>query len=270
MGRAVSLGVGVAAALVMMVFASTAGAAVPEWGKCVKVATGTTGAYTGATCVTKATKVPGKYEWHPLTSEEKDTFSVSATEITLGTEGRLPVKCTIGNISGEYKGPKTASVKIELQACINAEGKACTGVTSPQTKSEIEMLPLEGELGYVRNEEINGRLFVQPGLLIKPMSPLTEWIKYECGNPLETFALEGGVIGKLSPMDKMSTATNLALTVSRGVQKPESFAGGPKETLQTGVTSGVPPSTKTFPSTLGAKSDSGTSSTEVEIKVLDK
>jgi hypothetical protein len=272
MGRQVSVGAALAVALVLMGLATAAGAgaAVPEWGRCVKVATGSKGAYTGATCVTHATKVPGKYEWKALTSEEKDTFTGTAEEVTLSTVGRLPVKCTLANISGEYKGPKTASVKVEFQGCVNAEGKDCTGVTTPQTKSEIETLPLEGELGYVRDEEVNGRLFVQTGLLLKPTSPLTEWITYECGSPLETFALEGGVIGKLSPFDKMTTASNLVWTVSKGVQKPESFAGGANQTLKTKVTSGVPPTSTTAASTLGAKSESGTSSTEVEIKALEK
>jgi hypothetical protein len=264
------MGVGLAAALTLMVFAPAAGAAVPEFGKCIKVAAGTRGAYTGPTCVTHATKTIGKYEWKALTSEEKDTFSGSAVEITLATAGRLPIKCTAANIAGTYTGAKTASVKLELQACVSGEGKQCTGLTTPQNKSEIETLPLEGELGFIRNEEIEGRHFVQVGLLLKPTSPLTEWITYECGNPLETFTLEGAVIGKLMPFDKMTTVSNLALVVSHGVQKPESFQEGPTETLQTKITSGVPPSSTTSPSTLGAKSETGTSSTEVEIKALEK
>lgn len=243
----------------------------PEFGKCTKVAEGSTGAYTGVTCVTLATTRPGHYEWSPLTSEEKDTFSGAGNEAVLATAGRLPVKCIVANFNGTYTGPKTATVEIEFQGCVNGENKQCTGVTSPQNKSEIKTLALEAELGYIRDEEINGKRVVQTGLDLKPSSPLTEMVTYECGNALETFSLEGSVIGQMRPIDRMTTAPILTYRATKaGVQIPESFVEGAPDTLSTKIMSGVPPKTETLASTLAIKPITLTDSTEVEIKAIEK
>jgi len=245
--------------------------ALPEFGKCTKVAAGSTGAYTGPTCVTLATTKPGHYEWAPLTSEEKDTFSGAGNEPVIATAGRLPVKCIVANISGTYTGPKTATAKIEFQGCVNGENKQCTGLTTPNSKSEIETLPLEAELGYIRDEEVNGHRVVQTGLDLKPTSPLTEFVTYECGNVLETFTLEGSVIGALRPIDKMTSSPILTYKATKaGVQVPEAFAEGAPDTLSTKITSGVPPASTTFASTLAMKPVALADSTEVEIKALEK
>jgi hypothetical protein len=264
-----------ACASALLVAATTAPAAfaerpLPEFGKCTKVAEGSKGAYTGPTCVTLATTRPGHYEWAPLNKEEKDTFSGSGAEPVLSIAGRLPIKCVLANISGEYTGAKTATVKVELQACVNGEGKQCTSLTNPQSKSLIEMLPLEAELGFTKNEEVNGHHVAQTGLDLKPTSPLTEFVTYECGSLLETFAMEGSVIGALRPIDKMGTAPILTYKTTKGAQVPEAFAEGTADTLKTKITSGVPPKMETFGTTLAMKPITLTNSTAIEIKALEK
>jgi hypothetical protein len=265
-----------ACASALLVAATTAPAAfaerpLPEFGRCVKVAAGSTGAYTGTTCVTLATTRPGHYEWMPLTSEEKDTLSGAGAEVVLASAGRLPIKCVVANVSGTYTGPKTANVKIEFQGCVNGEGKQCTGITTPQSKSEIETLPLEAELGYTRDEEVNGHRVVQVGLDLKPTSPLTELATYECGNVLETFSLAGSVIGALRPIDRMNSTTLLRYRVAQGAQVPQSFVGAAPDTLSTKISSGVPPTTQTVATTLAMKQEiSLSNSTPVEIKALEK
>jgi hypothetical protein len=254
---AAALAIGALAAM-----APSAGAAVPEFGRCVKVE-GKSGKYAGSTCIKQAAK-GGSYEWTPLTSEDRYTFAGSGGGATLTAAGHLPISCTSTNISGEYTGAKTATIKLELQACLNAEGKDCTSLTNPQTKSLIETLPLEAELGFIKNEEVGTRHVVQTGLDIKPKSPLTDLVIYECGNPLETSRREGSVIGKLTPFDKMTTVSDLAVTARKGVQIPEMFEGGPKDTLSTTIMSGV--SSETLATTLNIPGETGTNSTEVEIK----
>src|SRR5262249_6148451 len=99
---------------------------------------------------------------------------------------------------------------------------------------------------------------------------LTEVITYECGNALETFTLEGSVIGALRPIDKMTTSPILTFKASKGAQVPQSFAEGEADTLSTKIMSGIPPKTETLGTTLAMKPITLTNSTEIETKALEK
>ena len=160
-------------------------------------------------------------------------------------------------------------MKIELQACVNGEGKDCQSITNPQAKSLIETLPLEAEVGFIKDEVERTPRVIQVGLDIKPKSPLTDLVVYECGNALETYTLEGSVIGKLKPFDKMTTVSDLAISVVKGAQVPEMFEGGSKDTLSTTITSGLT-SSETVATTLNIPSETGSNSSEVEIKAFEK
>src|SRR5438067_490185 len=74
----------------------------PEWGRCVKVEAGKTGAYTGPTCLKLATNLPGKYEWVAASITEKLAFSGAGLETILTSVGHPTVKCIAANLSGEY------------------------------------------------------------------------------------------------------------------------------------------------------------------------
>src|SRR5436305_10056691 len=94
--------------------------ALPEVGRCVKVATGT-GTYEGSKCVTVETGNKGKYDFQPLTTAlaevQKPTFSVLGTEVVLTTAGAPTITCITGAISGEYTGPKSSSEKAVFDGC---------------------------------------------------------------------------------------------------------------------------------------------------------
>jgi hypothetical protein len=239
----------------------------PEAGRCVKVATGA-GVYTSATCVTVATNGRGKYEWTPVSVTEKQTFSGAGGETTLATSGHQTIRCVTANFSGEYTGPKTATVQIEFQACTNPQGLQCQSI-SPQNKSEIATLPLEAELGFVRNQTVEGKTFVTVGMDLKPQPPLHELMSYECTGSTEVSHVEGSVIARLRPYDKMTTESNLQYLVKKNVgQIPEQFEGAPKDTLTTTFTSGLE-TLGSGPSTLNIVGYSGHNTNPLEIKAKE-
>ena len=265
-------GAGILVALLMgLATASSAFAhELPEWGRCVKAATGTQGEFTSATCLTK-TKAPKAvtYNWVAPSQSELLTFAGGGTETTLRTVGHSTIKCAAVNMTGEYTGAKTASVTMEFQACADQAGNLCK---SPQVTATGEILsfPMAAELGFTRHEEVNGKLVVAVGMDLKPTPPLTSLASYECTGSGETANVEGSVIAKLKPFDKMTSEINPAFFVRKtGQQVPESFQGGPKDTLSTTYTKGVE-NLGTFDSTLNVLEGKGTNSTPMEIKALEK
>src|SRR5947209_3028330 len=132
------------AVLAIAVVGSTSAMALslPEAGRCVKVTRGT-GAYSTATCVAHATKGGGTYEWMPVSATEKQTFTGSSNETKLTTVGHPTIHCIDTNLSGEWTGPKTASVTLELQGCQSPTEQTCQSTQPPKTLTEIKTLPLE-------------------------------------------------------------------------------------------------------------------------------
>jgi alpha-tubulin suppressor-like RCC1 family protein len=241
----------------------------PEAGRCVKVATGT-GKYSGAGCLALATKpTTKKYEWMPASFAEKLAFLGSGAETALTTVGRPTIKCLAANFSGEWTGPKTASVNVELQACTNAAGAQCTTVTNPNNKSEILLKGVLGELGFIRYEAVEGKVVSVVGLDLKPYPPGNPSLaEYECTGSSEKGHIEGSVIGKLTPINKMTTEQKLLYYATKaGEQRPEAFQGTPKDTLITSFTEGLPEESKgSGASSLNIKGESGKNAAPLEIK----
>jgi len=233
-----SLGRWTLAALVLVVIAvPAASAALPEVGRCVKVAKGT-GAYKGGACVTHATGGGGSYEWMPVTGTEKQAFAGSGSSPIITTAGHTTLTCVTGNYSGEWTGPKNASVQIELQGCTNSASQGCQ--TTPVQPTEIRGV-VEAEIGFIKSEAPG----ISVGFDLKPQPPSTALATYECGNLGELNRIEGSVIAKILPINRMTTSTSLTYKVSKatGQQVPESFEGGPKDTLSTTFMNGVESST---------------------------
>jgi alpha-tubulin suppressor-like RCC1 family protein len=234
----------------------------PEIGRCVQTAIGK-GIYAGPQCITLATAGRGRYEWTPASPTEKQTFLGSGGETKLTTSGHPTIKCVDANFNGEWRGPKTATVEIEFQACTNPQGALCQ--TSPQNKSEIKTLPLEAELGFIKNQVREGKKIVVVGLDLKPQPPLTALASYECAGSPETVRLEGSVIGEVKPINKMTIDLNLVhRTTSAGAQYPEAFEGALRDTLISTFQSGLESSSS--PTTLKIKGYSGQNAAPLEIK----
>jgi hypothetical protein len=240
----------------------------PEAGRCVKVPVGT-GTYSTANCVFVAKGETGKkFAWIPASVTEQLTFSGSGLETTLTTAGHPTIKCVATNIAGEWTGAKTASVTMELQGCTTPTGAQCQ--SGPQNHSEIKTLPDEAELGFVKHEEVEGKLRVVVGLDLKPTPPLTALAEYECTGSGQTGHIEGSVIGKAKPFDKMTTELKLVYAATKlGVQVPEHFEGGPNDTLTTIFTSGIE-KFGPFASSLNIKEETGKEAVPMEIKALEK
>jgi alpha-tubulin suppressor-like RCC1 family protein len=235
----------------------------PEVGRCVKVATGT-GTYQGLNCIAleKAGGKFGKYNWIPVAATEKQTFAGTGGESVLATVGHSTIKCIAANVTGEWRGPKTATVQIEFQACTNAKGQQCQ--SNPQNKSEIKTLPLEAELGFIKNEVSEGKLLLSVGLDLKPQPPGSDLVSYECGSVTEMAHLEGSVIGQIKPIDKMTIESNLIYNAIRGAQQYEKFEGGPGDTLTTRFQSGL--ESTYAPSILKIAGEAGSNAAALEIK----
>lgn len=257
-----SLGRWIIAVLVLGAIAvPAASAALPEVGRCVEVAKGA-GAYRGSACITHETRGGGRWEFVPVSATEKQTFKGSGSSPVILTAGHSTLTCVTGNVSGEYTGPKTATVELELQACTNASGQGCQ--TTPLQPTEIKSVPLEAELGFIKGVAPG----IQVGLDIKPQSPLTSLAVYECGTPTETASIAGSVIAKVTPLEKMTTLNDLLFKVTRaGQQVPEKLEGGPTDTLSTTFMSGLESSTGA--STLKVIEETGTNTNALEIKAKE-
>jgi hypothetical protein len=261
------------AVLLALVMASSASALeLPQTGRCVKAATPATGLYTAATCIKVSTGTQlGKYEWVPASFTEKLTFKTTFGEATLTTVGHPAIKCIGGSMTGEWTGAKTANVEVEFQACLSSTAnEQCQNPPPNGTKSLIEGKNLQATLGFTRHEEVNGKLVVAVGMDLKPPMLMTSLFTYECGNPLETAEIEGSVIARLKPINKMTTEFNpTILARSTGEQIPQSFAGGEKDTLSTTYKNGLE-TVGTAPTALNIKSQLGQNAVPMEIKAIEK
>jgi hypothetical protein len=239
--------------------------ALPELGRCVKVTPGT-GTYRGGSCIKVDPGGKGKYDWIQLTAEEERTFSGSAGSSTLVTAGHTTITCSTATISGEYTGPKNATVNITFHSCTNSSAAQCQ--SEPLTKGEIKTLPLDAELGFIKNQVKEGKTRISVGLDLKAQSPFPDLITFECGGVAESNRVDGSVIGRVLPINRMTTVSKLLYTRSKaGLQQPEKFEGGPKDTLTTTFMTGLESSSGA--STLNMVGATATNSTALEIKAKE-
>jgi hypothetical protein len=238
-------------------------------GRCVKVALGT-GEYKGSLCITReiAGGERGKYNWVQANAAENITFEGGGTSVKLASAGHSTITCVVANVKGTLTGAKTASAEIELQGCKNTLEEQCH---SAGAENQIKSLPLEAELGFIKNELREGKRYVKVGLDFKAQTPFTQMFVYQCGTEGSTTAtVEGSVIAADKPIDKMTTTNNLFFHVlfPKGTQDPEKFEGGLKDTLSTTFTTGI--ESTTAPTTFDVKEYLGKFSIPVEIKAIEK
>jgi hypothetical protein len=225
------LGLVVAAAMVAAQAAS-ASAAAPEFGHCVKAAIIHTGEYKGAHCVLLSPTHKGEYNWVPEPTGNTK-FETQGEQVALATPG-VTIICGAMAGEGEYTGPKTITEKGSFIGCHSPTQKC---QNNPFKEGEIEYEG-EGELGYITFGE-------KPivGLDLKPKSPSTSLMNFECGLPPETnittYTVEGSVIAPIKPNNKMTLEFKLPYKESGGIQAVESFEGGAKDTLTAKLVSGI-------------------------------
>ncbi len=192
---------------------------VPEVGRCVKVAPGS-GEYVVASCVGGRKAAGGEYDWQMGT---KTKFTSSGGLTVLETTGAKKIECAAFAGEGEYYKPfpQDETIHVKLFGCKEPALKVECHNSAP---GEIDLV-MFGEYGFIKNF-INkaGKLIVSVGMSLELSDPQT----FECGPNKNQYHLEGGGIGPVTPIDKMSTTFKFKFKAAVGKQKPARFEGGPK------------------------------------------
>lgn len=236
--------------VVGMTAAATASAAAPEFGKCVQV-TPKTGEYSGKYCLAPAGG-KGSYDWLPAPGEKKKV-ALNVEGSTLRSASGREIKCESGEGEGEYTSAKTTAItKLIFKNCKVAGAKTlfesfCQNIGA--FRGEVTASELVGELGYIEHAEK-----IKVGLDIKPKLGKT-LASFECGGASVVtehgmgtgtlLEVEGSVIGRVKPIDKPLLEQLTYFVAKGGVQMPEQFEGGQKDTLTelVGLTKTPEPST---------------------------
>lgn len=226
--------------------ASAANAALPEIGRCAKVAPTVEGKkkkykgkFSNHSCTHESKSGAGKFEWTPGAGAEKEFESPGTLEpVTLETAAGTKIACANSKSIGEYTGGKTETVELSLYECKDlATNEPCQSLRpeeTPPTPEEGTILSkaLTGELGFISD---------------KGKKPATGWdykpasgsvlFEFECG-PVSPpgvgtkVKIEGSFIGQVHKfVDKMTEEYFLTYQQKGGVQVPEMLEGASKDTL---------------------------------------
>jgi hypothetical protein len=222
---------------VAAVFAATASAGEynlkmrPEVGKCIKVAAH--GEFRGKRC-TGSQPGSGKYVWYSGPGAKAKFSGVVKEGLKIAEIGSTAsLGCNKnGEIEGEYTGPKNLTIKkLVLKGC-GGEGPCQNKAGS--TAGEITFEELDAELGYISHPKK-----LKVGWDLHPKSG-ANLASFECGGEIVAEKstgtgapreLQGSVIARVEPLDRMETTLSLVAEVKHGAQFPTKFEGGPGDTL---------------------------------------
>jgi len=205
----------------------------PEYGRCVKVPaekegnkTVYHGGFTAATCLVASGTHIGKYEWYPGVLKTPFKTKLASVAVTLESAVKTSkVTCTGETSAGEYTGQKTVGgVVLALTGCKRGTEKCSSMGAAPE---EIVTNALEGELGVETLGATSASNKI--GLDLYPVGKTGPVMEFSCG--ITTVSVQGSVIAPVSA-DKMSLTQALKAKALKGKQKPEGFAGGPKDILE--------------------------------------
>jgi hypothetical protein len=159
--------------------------------------------------------------------------------LTLETVHKAKVVCTGSAGSGEYTGPKTELLHLTLTGCEEPGHGECHD--EKQTSGEIELSPLEGELGTITQAKPAKK--PKPpsiGSSLRVADGEADIAAFICGTAANQIVLDGSAIAVAAPADKMTSTFTLALAAKKGKQKPEAFEGGATSTLLAALAGGAP------------------------------
>jgi hypothetical protein len=243
-GRGRRLGAGAIVCAVMLAIAApgaTALRGLPLVGRCVSA--GGQGLFTDSRCITTSPSRTGGFEFVEGAGP-RPAFSASVSGAVLETAAGARVACGASELRGEWRGRPTEpydtnepalGLNFALDGCHNRAGAACQ--TSAATPGEIATVsPVDGELGYI-SEPLERRLRVGLDLVgaePEELSPLS--FSFICGEApetsgVETWTIEGSVIGQIKPLETMASTYALVIRARGASQLPEAFRGGAADTL---------------------------------------
>ena len=100
--------------------------------------------------------------------------------------------------------------------------------------------PLVGELGFI-SSMLGEPLRV--GLDLSPAAPASSVLSFDCGGPPElggeAWMVEGSVIGRIRPLDRMTSSYQLTFKARGAEQLPQAFQGGLPDTLTARRSTGI-------------------------------
>jgi len=214
------LGIGFLATCAAIALTSASASALlaePEIGRCVKVLAGT-GEYEVATCTGGAKAAGGRYDWQKAA---KTHFVSGGGATILEATGGKKIECKAFSGEGEYyvPFPQDETLNVKLFGCKEFTFNYECHNAAPE---ELDFA-MFGEYGFVNNFlNKEGKLVVAVGMSLKIDDPQ----KFECGPNKNQFRIEGGAVGRVTPIDKAGAKFTFKFAQSKGKQKPPGFEGG--------------------------------------------
>jgi hypothetical protein len=216
----------------------TAGASaeLPEFGHCIKEAGG---AFKNAGCTVASTPGEENYNWSPGAGGTfAGTAPAKSLPLTFEALGGEKVTCSGAFDGGTYIGTKTVLIHLVFTGCVSG-GVTCQDDPPEKGKppftepGEVGFGPLEGKLGFIK---AGAKPSVGIDIVAGFGGPL---VIFECGGGgsgegAQTI-VTGSVIAKTGPIEKMTAKFKWKFKAKKGKQKPEHFAGEPKDTLSSTV-----------------------------------
>ncbi|HXR28215.1 MAG TPA: hypothetical protein VN772_01460 [Solirubrobacteraceae bacterium] len=194
----------------------------PELGRCAKVAKGT-GAYGSSACITLGGT--GDYAWTPGSAASGFTIRIASGVATIETVKAAKVTCAGETATGSYAGDRQVTgVVVTLTGCQHS-GEGCS--SSGAGAGEVRSNALEGVLGLEKLGTTTTKDKI--GLDLFPVGRTGPLMEFSCATT--TVSLRGSVIAPVKT-NRMALSSPLKFAATKGKQKPEGFAGEPKDVLE--------------------------------------
>jgi hypothetical protein len=202
-----------------LLIVSSAFAAPPEYGRCLKGAKPYNGGFTNSGCTAKSETKTGKYEWYPGAVKHGQTSTGGPGK--LEEANKYGVACASESSTGEYTGTKEGkNLVVKFKGC-KVVPFVCT---SPGHElGELETVPLEGRAVW-ENEAQR-----KPALDLYPSNGHETFIEFTCGEHEEiTVKVKGSVLVPIKP-NKMASTFTLKFKAKNGFQMPQEYEEGGKK-----------------------------------------
>lgn len=206
--------------------ASSAWAAAPEYGRCLKagkVGLKYTGEFENSACTKKSASKTGKFEWHPGAVKTGQT-TLNTTGGTLETVSKLGVHCTSETSTGEYVGTKEVkNIIVKFKGC---ESASFTCTSPGHEVGELETNTLEGIVAFAKG----GKAALKTVFDLFPAGKTGLFIEFACVS-IAAVKVEGSILVPV-PSDKMLLEGELKYIAKAGHQKPEEYENASGEVFK--------------------------------------
>jgi hypothetical protein len=195
----------------------------PEYGRCIKVTTGT-GHYGSSACTSEG----GEKKWEWYGGVAKRGFTTAAGETKLQTTGGTQIVCNAETGEGEYRGRKAVTaIVLRFQGC---EGGGAECKTAGAAPGEIVTRLLEGVLG-IETASLEGSINNKIALDVFPVGREGLLAETERCGLLTHVSVRGAVLARVTS-NTMGLTPKLKYKATSGKQKPEGFEGQPADVLE--------------------------------------